>query len=167
MPQTHRRYTLKTKEAKQVFTQAQQKINLNLENMYGAKTDIETVESENTQIFLINGKPIFFRAGETVLPTLQATEMLQQLPKIIVDMGAIPHVCNGADIMAPGIVRIEGEFSKGALVLIADVKHGKPIALGETLLASAEAKITKKGIVVKNLHYVGDEIWDLTKTIAS
>ncbi len=165
MPQTHRRYTLKTKEAKQVFTQAQQKLSLNLENLYGTKADIETVESDNTQIFLINGKPTLFRAGEAVLPTLHATEILQQLPKIVVDMGAIPHVCNGADIMAPGIVRIESEFQKGALVIIADVKHDKPLAIGETLLSSAEAKATKKGIVVKNLHYVGDEIWDAIKTI--
>jgi PUA domain protein len=165
MPQTHRRYTLKTKEAKQIFTQAQQKLNLNLENLYGAKAEVETVESENTQIFLIGGKPILFKAGEAVLPTLQATEILQQLPKIVVDMGAIPHVCNGAAIMAPGIVRIEGEFQKGALVIVADEKHGKPLAVGEALLASAEAKATRKGMVVKNLHYVGDEIWNLTKTI--
>jgi len=165
MPQTHRRYTLKTKDAKQILTQAQQKLNINLENLYGLKTNIETIETDNTQIFLIDGKPILFRTGEAVLPTLQATEILKQLPKIVVDMGAIPHVCNGADIMAPGIVHVEGEFDKGNLVIVADEKHGKPLAVGETLLASAEAKATKKGMVVKNLHYVGDEIWNLTKTI--
>ena len=45
-------------------------------------------------------------------------------------MGAIPYVCKGATVMAPGIVRVEGEFGKGDLVLIVDMKHGKALALG-------------------------------------
>ncbi len=80
-------------------------------------------------------------------------------------MGAVGHVCNGADIMAPGIVRYEGQFAKGSLIIVVDVKHGKPLALGEVLLASEEAKATKKGVVIKNLHFVGDEVWATLKTI--
>jgi len=42
--------------------------------------------------------------------------------------------------MAPGIVRIEGEFGKGALVLIVDEKHGKPLAVGESFYDSKIAE---------------------------
>ena len=165
MSQKHRRYTLKTKEAKQILAQASQKLHLNLENTFGIEPDIETVETGIGEIILINQKPMLHKTGKSVLPTLLAAEILTQLPKIVVDMGAISHVCNGADIMAPGIVRIEGEFNKGNIVLVTDEKYAKPIAIGETILNSAEAKTTKKGTVVKNLHYVGDKIWDVTKTM--
>ena len=80
-------------------------------------------------------------------------------------MGAVPYVCKGADVMAPGIVRIEGEFSKGDLVLVVDVKFGKALALGESLMDAETAKATKKGPIVKTLHYVSDKIWDYTKTL--
>jgi predicted RNA-binding protein (TIGR00451 family) len=75
-------------------------------------------------------------------------------------------VCNGADVMAPGIVRVEGEFDKGDLVLVVDEKHGKPLALGESLSDSANARNTKQGAVVKNIHFVSDKIWNFAKTFA-
>jgi predicted ribosome-associated RNA-binding protein Tma20 len=45
-----------------------------------------------------------------------------------------------------------------------DQKHGKPLALGESLRESEEAKASKQGPVVKNLHFVSDKIWNLAKT---
>ncbi len=164
MPQKHHRYALKTKEAKQILTEATQKLKLNLENLYGPKTNVEVIQSETATLYLIQGKPALIKTENTILPTLTATEILQQLPKAIVDMGAVRFVCNGADIMAPGIVRYEGEFNKGDLILITDIKHGKPLALGETLLSSAEARNTKQGPTIKSKHYVSDKLWDLTKT---
>jgi PUA domain protein len=66
--------------------------------------------------------------------------------------------------MAPGIVRIEGEFSKGDIVIIVDEKHGKPLALGEILYDVENAKNVKQGVVVKNFHFVSDRIWNFAKT---
>ena len=82
-------------------------------------------------------------------------------------MGAVPYVCNGADIMAPGIVRVEGEFGKGDLVLVVDEKHGKPLAVGESLDDSGSLRNTKQGAVVKSVHFVSDEIWNLSKTLVN
>jgi len=82
----------------------------------------------------------------------------------VVDMGAVPYVCKGADVMAPGVVKVEGEFHKGDIIVIVDQKYGKPLALGESLQDSETTRSTKKGAVVKNLHYVSDKIWDLAKT---
>ena len=67
--------------------------------------------------------------------------------------------------MAPGIVRIEGEFGKGDLIIVVDMKFGKALALGESLLDATLARQNKKGPVIKTLHYVSDKIWDFTKTI--
>jgi PUA domain protein len=152
---------LKAKEAKQIVEEASKKLKLTMD----IKANVEVVESDVGEIYLIEGKPILFKAGDNILPTLLFTEFTVKAPKIVVDMGAIPYVCKGATVMAPGIVRVEGEFGKGDLVLIVDMKHGKALALGESLLDSETAKQTKKGPVVKTLHYVSDKIWDYIKTL--
>jgi PUA-domain protein len=165
MSQKCRRYSLKTKEAKQILEQISEKLHLNLEDIIGAKANVETVETDFGEVLLIEGKPMLFKIGGEVSPTLLAKEILAKVPKVVVDMGAIPHVCNGADIMAPGIVRYEGEFQKDDFVLIIDVKHSKPLAIGKALYNAETAKSTKKGVVIKNIHYVSDAVWNFIKTL--
>jgi PUA-domain protein len=165
MPHKQLRHSLKSKEAKQVLTQASQTLKVDLEALAGAKANIEVAEADFATVYLINQKPALYKTGDRVLPTLLFTELQTHLPKIVVDMGAVPYVCKGADIMAPGIVRIEGEFSKGDLVLVVDLKHGKALALGEAAYDAEAARQTKQGPVVKNLHYVSDKIWNYAKTL--
>jgi PUA domain protein len=159
---TQRRFPLKTKEAKQIIEQANQTLKIAVEK----DSQVEVVESEVGEIYLIDGKPILFKSANRILPTLLFSEFTEKAPKAVVDMGAIPYVCKGATVMAPGIVRYEGEFSAGDLVLVADMKHGKALAVGEVLLDSATARASKKGPVVKTLHYVSDKIWDYIKTLS-
>ena len=80
-------------------------------------------------------------------------------------MGAVPFVCKGANVMAPGIRKVEGEFVKGDLVVIVDEKHGKALALGESMLDAAILRETKKGPVIKSLHYVSDKYLGCSQTI--
>ena len=68
--------------------------------------------------------------------------------------------------MAPGIVNYEGEFKKGDLVSIVDIKFRKRLALGEAQYDTEVAKSVKQGVVVKNIHYVSDEIWNVMKALA-
>jgi PUA-domain protein len=163
MPQL--RHSLKSKEAKQILNEASEKLKIDLEAIAGAKPNVEVAEAEFASVYLINQKPALYKTDNRILPTLLFTELHAHLPKIVVDMGAVPYVCKGADIMAPGIVRIEGEFTKGDLVLVVDLKYGKALALGEALHDAEAARQTKQGPVVKNLHYVSDKIWNFAKTL--
>jgi PUA-domain protein len=156
---------MKTKEAKQIVEVASAAFKMDLDELFGAKANVELVESEVGDIYLVGGKPILFKAENRILPTLLFAEFTAKAPKIIVDMGAIPYVCKGATVMAPGIVRVEGEFGVGDLVLVADMKHGKALAVGEALMDAEVARGTKKGPVVKTLHFVSDKIWDFIKTM--
>ena len=160
-----KRYPMKTKEAKQVLETASATLKMDLDALFGAKANVEVVESDVGEIYLVGGKPVLFKAENRVLPTLLFADFTAKAPKIVVDMGAIPYVCKGATVMAPGIVRVEGEFGVGDLVLVADMKHGKALAVGEALMDAATARVTKKGPVVKTLHYVSDKIWDFIKTV--
>jgi PUA-domain protein len=164
MPIKQRRYTLKAKEAKQILTEVSIKLKIDSEAIFDSEEKVEVIESDVGQIYLINGKPLFYKTDK-LLPSLLFNEFTAQAPKIVVDMGAVPYVCKGADVMAPGIVRIDGKFSKGDIVLIIDEKHGKSLALGESLYDAENAKQAKKGPIVKTFHYVSDKIWDYAKTI--
>ncbi|HTY75611.1 MAG TPA: DUF1947 domain-containing protein [Candidatus Nanoarchaeia archaeon] len=163
MSQKLRRYTLKSKESKQILAQASEKLKINLEKMFGSKASVEVVEGDFGDLLLFDGKPILFRTSGEVLPTLVSTEIITLLPKAVVDMGAVRFVCNGADVMAPGIIRYEGTFSKGDLIVVVDVTHGKPLAVGEALVSSEEARNTKQGPMIKSRHYVSDKVWNSIK----
>ena len=165
MPTKHRRYLLKSKQARLILNEVSEKLKVNVDALFGLKANVEVVDSDVGKIYLVNGKPLFFKVGEWVLPTLLFQDFALRAPKIVVDMGAVPYVCNGADVMAPGIVRVEGEFDKGDLVLVVDEKHGKPLALGESLYDAENVINTKQGAVVKNVHFVSDKIWKFAKAL--
>jgi PUA domain protein len=166
MPTKQRRYALKSKEAKLILHEVSERLKVNVKPLFNSKANVEIVEVDFGQIYLVGGKPLFFKIGEEVFPTLFFKEHSARAPKIVVDMGAIPYVCNGADVMAPGIVRVESEFGKGDLVLVVDEKHGKPLAVGESLYDAESIRNTKQGAVVKNIHFVSDKIWNFAKALA-
>ena len=77
-------------------------------------------------------------------------------------MGAIKFLIGGADVMRPGIVEIDYGIAKDEPVVIVDINNQKPIAVGIALISGAEMKVTKNGRVIRNIHYVGDKIWDMS-----
>ena len=164
MPERHRRFFLKDREAKALLCKVSEKLKINVEQLSKGKASFEVVETDAGEIYLINGKPQLVKIGETVFPTLVFDEFLAVAPKAIVDMGAVPYVCKGANVMAPGIKRYEGEFKKGDLIVIVDERHGKALAIGEAFYESDEARKIKQGAAIKNIHYVGDRIWNLVKS---
>lgn len=167
MPEKYKRYFLKAKESKELLERASKKLGINLQQAFSDKTNLELVQAESVELFLINGKPVLAQTDGNLYPTLTFDKFLDHAPRVTVDMGAVPHVCKGANIMAPGIRQFKGEFQKGDLVIIIDEKHGKPIALGEALYATEQAKNTKQGIIIKNIHYVGDKTWNQLRQITT
>jgi PUA domain protein len=161
-----KRHFLRSDEVRELEEQVRSRLGLNLTELLRAKPRIEMVKTELAELLLSEGKPVFIRvdSGE-VIPTLLFDPLLSRLPAVMVDMGAVPHICNGADVMAPGVVKVEGGFQKGNVVVVVDEKHEKPIAVGEALLNSDEVERAERGKVVKNLHYVGDKTWKLFRSL--
>jgi len=165
MPEKNRRYFLKTKESKALLRKASEKLKTDLGLLFTDKVNVEVFETESAEIFLINAKPLLVKAEENIYPTLKFDEYFQTAPKVVVDMGAVPYVCNGANIMAPGIKRYEGQFAKNDIVIVVDEKHRRSIAIGEILYDADNVKNVRQGTVVNNLYYVGDKTWNLLKEI--
>jgi PUA-domain protein len=165
MPRTFRRHFLKEKQATQLLLKFSQQLKKNPKQLFGTKTHVESIETQVGQIFLIDGKPQLASYEETLLPTLLSEEILNHLPKIVVNMGAVPHICNGADLMAPGVIQIEGRFQADEFLLIIDERHHKPLAIGKALFNSENTENLKRGRIAKNLHHVGDRLWKLLQQL--
>jgi PUA-domain protein len=165
MPEKFRRHFLKTRQAESLLIKASEKLKVDLEQIFKAKVSVELLETEFAEIMFLNGRPLLAKVGDNIFPTLVFNELFAFAPKVVVDMGAVPHVCNGANVMAPGIRRFEGEFRKGDLVLVVDERHGKPIAVGEIIYDAGDAEKASQGVVAKNVHFVGDRVWNFIKKL--
>ncbi len=124
-----------------------------------SKISVDSIEVDNEQLYVINGLPLIIKTGGSYFPTLAFDAILENLPYVIVDVGAVPYVCDGADVMAPGIKSMEGEIEKDSIVLIFEEKHKKRIAIGKSIFDIEEMRNIKKGKVIENIHYVGDKYW--------
>ncbi len=145
----------KIKEIKKEFPEYQELI--------PNKSKVELIKIEDfPDIYLINDEPLLMNKDDTIIPTLKGA-MKMDISKMYatVDMGAINFVIKGADIMSPGIVDAYTELNKGDIVVVNEESHKKPIAVGKCLISGQEMIDNNKGKAIKNLHYVGDSIWEL------
>jgi len=124
-----------------------------------------TIHEIDDDASLITGDGLSaIKLGETYIPFLSETGLLERFPKIVVDMGAVKFVCDGATVMRPG-VKNYSEFEKDQLVCVVEESRNKFLAIGRSLVSSNDMTSMTKGEVVKNLHYVSDRFWEAAKEI--
>jgi len=113
------------------------------------------------------GELIVGEIDEKLYPVIHERnlEALNRLPSMIVDMGAVPHIVNGADVMRPGIKDFRGEFNEGDFVVVRDERNLRPLAVAIALVGLEECRAMKRGKVAKNIHHVNDRIWKLMRRI--
>jgi len=155
------RHPLKSKEIRWYQEQTQKHFH---QVFFTEKDTIETGRIGEYEVLLINGTIDFMILQDQLFFTLKG--LYKHHPThnyVIVDMGAIPFVTNGADIMAAGIVDADSEINLGDQVWIADETHRKPLAVGKALLDAEHMVQQKSGKAVENIHYIGDKLWELIK----
>ena len=114
---------------------------------------------------LITGSDIkILKIGNEYLPFLSETLTLEKFPYVQVDMGAVKFMCKGANLMRPGIKKFT-DFSKDDIVCIVEENHNKFLAVGIAQMNSSELNNIDKGEILKNLHYVSDKSWEISKTL--
>ena len=124
-----------------------------------------TIHEIDDDASLITGDGISaIKLSETYIPFLSEITLLEKFPKIVVDMGAVKFVCNGATVMRPG-VKDYSEFEKDEIVCVVEESRNKFLAIGRSLVSSDDMVTMTKGEVVKNLHYVSDRFWEAAKEI--
>ena len=114
---------------------------------------------------LITGDEIkILKIKDDYLPFLSENSTLKKFPYVQVDMGAVKFMCNGANLMRPGIKKFS-EFSKDDIVCIVEESQNKFLAVGKSEVDSSELENMERGEVLKNLHYISDKSWEISKTL--
>ncbi|HEC88400.1 MAG TPA: DUF1947 domain-containing protein [Thermoplasmata archaeon] len=137
----------------------------NIESSLGCNVDgvIEIADYKNRKLILIDGKICgFFIEGNPFLNISGLKKWKPSKKYVMVDDGAIKFILNGADVMAPGIIKADEEIQKGDAVWIKDMRD-IPLSVGIALVDGMEMTKADKGKAVKNIHYIGDEIWKLSE----
>lgn len=134
--------------------------------------NVEIVVEDNIQLYLFNSIPAFmelyYNNRKLLIPHLKyllKTRFKEWLPIIVVDEGAVKPISRGADLMRPGIVRIEGAFKTGDVVVVVEPSRGLPLAIHLAQYNSEEIETMEKGRVSKSLHHLGDKYWGLAESL--
>ena len=121
---------------------------------------------DKVQMVAINKEPKFFCTHEEQwLPILRLLHQYpDMLPTVQVDRGAIRFVLKGADIMAPGLTSAGGDLSNDlpADTYVAIKAEGmkRILAIGKTVMSTADMKRLNKGTAITNLHFLNDGLWN-------
>ncbi|HHY01073.1 MAG TPA: DUF1947 domain-containing protein [Methanothermobacter sp.] len=151
-----KRYHLKKKKLKEI------KANLGPYSfLIPPKSKVEILETELPDLILIDDEPLLMILNDKPFPTLKgALKRPMEDHVVVVDMGAVKFLVNGADVMSPGVVKADINIIGGDTVIIVDENHHKPLAMGVAIISGEEMVKNNKGKAVKTLHYIGDKIWN-------
>ena len=102
--------SLRNKEIKELVRQ--------IEENYSIKFSRKEKFELDDEIILINGHPFFFYYEKKLVPTLKLILENNFLKTITIDMGAVKFVVKGADIMRPGITKIDETIENNELIVV-------------------------------------------------
>ena len=92
--------------------------------------------TDNEQMITSENLKILKKEGD-YLPFLSEIETLEKFPNVMVDMGAVKFMCNGANVMRPGIKSFS-DFEEGQIVCVIEESQHKFLAVGKSLVSSSE-----------------------------
>lgn len=156
-----KRHSVRKSQVTDILRSLEAEIGPSAELFKGAQLEIAETTCQY-QLYLVDKQPLVFSGANWVFPTLKGA-ISRSFPerRVTVDMGAVKFVVNGADIMRPGITGVSDDVLAGRPVQIVEERHGKPLAIGIALFDAGAMREQQQGKMVKTLHYVGDEIWNL------
>lgn len=122
------------------------------------------ITDDEDKLYAVNNKLVLWESKEGYIPVL--TLLLDNrigLKTVVVDMGAVRFVTNGADIMRPGITQIDSNIKKNDIIRISDEKNDRTLAVGKAMYDAGQMESMKSGKVIKNLHTIQDSVWKFAK----
>ena len=137
-----------------------------INQIFPKKCKIELILTEaGDTLYAVNNVLALWKSKEGYIPILTLLLNKQvEMKTIVVDMGAIRFVTNGADVMRPGITKIDPSIKKNDVIQIVDETHGRTLAVGKALYNAAEMEKISEGKVIKNLHTIKkDDVWKFAK----
>ena len=128
--------------------------------VFSEKDAVDIAESTDFDLIFVNNDILgLIYEGRPFLTVRGILKYRPERRAVTVDMGAVPYVTNGADVMGPGIVEADQSIAEGDLVWIRDINNKVPLAVGVALRDGAGLAAKEKGKAIKTLHNVGDKLW--------
>lgn len=118
---------------------------------------VEIDERKGEKCYFVNGKPYVY-VSDRVIPTLFLLNEIQpELMCVTVDDGAIPHIINGANVFAQGIIQMDPEITENSMVFIRNSRK-QYVGVGLSKKSASEIMENKKGEAITLIHFPGDKI---------
>jgi len=156
-----KRHTIRKDELGILFTLLGKEIGASAEKFRSERVELAEIDSPFV-LYLVDKKPLLIKTAGWAFPTVRgAIERPFPERTIVVDMGAIPFVVKGADVMRPGIVSVTPDVRKGSPAIVVDERHRKALAVVIALLDGPAIMAETKGKMAKTIHHVGDVLWTL------
>ncbi len=152
-----KRKRMRSKEIKAISGKLEEELGV---PVFSEDEAVDLAESTDYNVIFVGGDIIGIIVDEK--PFLTVRGVLKYKPErrfVTVDMGAVPFVTNGADVMGPGITDADPDIKEGDMVWIRDIKNGVPLAIGISLRSADELKSKAGGKAIKTIHYAGDKLW--------
>jgi malignant T-cell-amplified sequence len=158
-----KKWVLSRRDSTEMISKVETALGLSMNLSKSAQA--QCAEPEEGVVFIgLNGFE-FVQSGGGFFPFLGSSTTVGLFPAVVVDEGAIRFLLNGADVMRPGIRKIDDWGAEGKMVVVREEKKGRAIAVGTAMVPSAEAQAMSKGGCIRNLHHVGDRFWNLHKSV--
>lgn len=158
-----KKWVLSRRDSAELISKIESALSLSMSLSRSAQA--RCAEPEEGVVFIeLNGFE-FVQSGERFIPFLGSAEALRLFPAAVVDEGAIRFLLNGADVMRPGVRKLDDWGEAGKTVVVKEEKKGRSIAVGTSTVSSEEALTMTKGGCIRNLHHVGDRFWNLHKSL--
>jgi PUA-domain protein len=136
-----------------------------IDQIFPKKSQVEVIQTDaGDTLYAINNVLKLWKSKHGYIPVLTLLlEKKVDLKKIVVDKGAIRFVANSADVMRPGITRIDPSIKKDDIIVIVDETHDRALAIGKAIFDANEMEKIRSGKVVLNLHTIQDSVWEFEK----
>lgn len=126
------------------------------------ETPVDQGEAGEMRVLIRDEEAFALVLGEAIAPTVRGLLAFPAEKRFVtVDMGAVPFVYNGADVMAPGIVDADPAIRVGDFVWVRDEKNRRPLAVGRAIMDGPTMAREERGKAVETIHHVGDDLWRL------
>jgi PUA domain protein len=156
------RHSLKKKDIREIQDELVKEFD---QKFIDHKLKVEIGFLEDIKIIFIDETPCFIYHNSKIIFTIPGiNKFALKKNYVVVDMGAVKFVTNGADIMAPGIVDADKNIKEKDQVWICDETHHKPLAVGIALMSGEEMVQVQNGKAIKTIHFIGDTIWNYTSS---
>ena len=147
------RHFLNRKESRDIISR--------IESMGFEVKDIDTIEvdeQKDVKYFYSSRKAVAFQRDILIPSLIFMAEHRPNARFIQVDDGAVPHLLNGADLFAQGIVKLDPVLKAGDIAYISNVK-GVYFAVGIMTRSAEDIISNRKGNAARTIHRANDDYY--------